>query len=106
MPADALGDFLRLYLAVDGDTAVAFLLCVVVLAIVTNRAELRVSELVSLRVRDIDGERKLLRIEQGKGAKDRQVIIAPALLDRLRRYWQDSAPPTGSSLITNIESSR
>ena len=49
---------------------------------------LRVSELVSLRVGDIDGERKLLRIEQGKGAKDRQVIIAPSLYEQLRRYWQ------------------
>jgi integrase len=53
---------------------------------------LRVSELVSLRVGDIDGERKLLRIEQGKGSKDRQVLIAPALLDRLRRYWQAQRP--------------
>jgi site-specific recombinase XerD len=53
---------------------------------------LRVSELVSLRVRDIDGERRLLRIEQGKGAKDRQVLIAPALHDRLRRYWQKARP--------------
>jgi integrase/recombinase XerD len=35
---------------------------------------LRVSELVSLRVGDIDGERRLLRIEQGKGAKDRQQV--------------------------------
>lgn len=49
---------------------------------------LRVSELVSLRVGDIDGERKLLRIEQGKGAKDRQVIIAPSLYQQLRHYWQ------------------
>jgi integrase len=48
---------------------------------------LRVSELVSLRVSDIDGERRLLRIEQGKGAKDRHAIIAPSLLDRLCRYW-------------------
>jgi site-specific recombinase XerD len=55
---------------------------------------LRVSELVSLRVSDIDGERKLLRIEQGKGAKDRQVIIAPTLLDRLRRYWRAQRPVT------------
>lgn len=53
---------------------------------------LRVSELVSLRVSDIDGERKLLRIEQGKGAKDRLVIIAPSLLDRLRRYWRAQRP--------------
>ncbi len=36
---------------------------------------LRVSELVSLKVRDIDGERHLLRVEQGKGARDRQVVL-------------------------------
>lgn len=53
---------------------------------------LRVSELVSLRVGDIDGERQLLRIEQGKGAKDRQVIIAPGLHRQLRRYWQLQRP--------------
>ncbi|MGR8981563.1 MAG: tyrosine-type recombinase/integrase [Gammaproteobacteria bacterium] len=48
---------------------------------------LRVSELVALKVRHIDGERRLLRVEQGKGAKDRLVEIAPALLQQLRRYW-------------------
>ena len=48
---------------------------------------LRVSEVVALRVHDIDGERQLLRIEQGKGAKDRLVNIEPGLLQRLRRYW-------------------
>lgn len=53
---------------------------------------LRVSELVALRVSDIDGERSLLRIEQGKGAKDRLVVIAPALLGRLRGYWRAYRP--------------
>jgi integrase len=53
---------------------------------------LRVSEVVAVRVRDIDGERSLLRIEQGKGAKDRLVIISPALLDALRRYWHAQHP--------------
>ena len=53
---------------------------------------LRVSEVVAVRVRDIDGERSLLRIEQGKGAKDRLVIIGPRLLDALRRYWQAQRP--------------
>jgi site-specific recombinase XerD len=48
---------------------------------------LRVSELVNLKVRDIDGERRLLRINQGKGAKDRMVEIADTLLLQLRRYW-------------------
>ena len=49
---------------------------------------LRVSELMALKVRDIDSERQLLRIEQGKGAKDRQVILSPSLLQKLRDYWQ------------------
>lgn len=49
---------------------------------------LRVSEVVSLQVRHIDGERSLLRVEQGKGAKDRLVIVSDALLDALRRYWR------------------
>lgn len=53
---------------------------------------LRVSEVVVLRVRDVDGERRRLRIEQGKGAKDRLVILAPDLLDGLRRYWTRCRP--------------
>lgn len=55
---------------------------------ITYGCGLRVSEVVALRVRDIDGERALLRIEQGKGARDRLVALAPALLDRLRAYWR------------------
>ena len=53
---------------------------------------LRVSEVVALRVDDIDCERRLLRVEQGKGAKDSAVIISPLLLDKLRRYWRCSRP--------------
>jgi integrase/recombinase XerD len=53
---------------------------------------LRVSELVALKVRDIDSERQLLRIEQGKGAKDRQVILSPSLLEQLRDYWRHYRP--------------
>ncbi len=49
---------------------------------------LRVSEVVSLQVRHIDGERHLLRVEQGKGAKDRLVIVSETLLEALRRYWR------------------
>lgn len=49
---------------------------------------LRVSELLNLKVGDIDGERRLLRIDQGKGAKDRMVEIPQTLLVQLRRYWQ------------------
>jgi integrase len=53
---------------------------------------LRVSELVAIKVRHIDGERRLLRVEQGKGAKDRQVEIPDTLLKGLRRYWQAYRP--------------
>ena len=45
---------------------------------------LRVSELVALQVRDIDGERRLLRIVQGKGAKDRLVVLSETLLAQLK----------------------
>ena len=53
---------------------------------------LRVSELVALKVRHIDGERGWLRVEQGKGGKDRLVLISPSLLDRLRQYWRRYRP--------------
>ena len=54
---------------------------------------LRVSELVALKVRHIDGERHLLRVEQGKGAKDRHVVLSAALLAQLRDYWRRDRPP-------------
>lgn len=53
---------------------------------------LRVSELVQVRVGDIDGERSLLRVEQGKGARDRLVVIGPTLLTQLRIFWQQTRP--------------
>ena len=52
---------------------------------------LRVSELVSLKVRHVD-ERQLLRVEQGKGVKDRTVMVSAALLAQLRHYWQRYHP--------------
>lgn len=53
---------------------------------------LRVSELVALRLSDIDSERCLLRIEQGKGAKDRLVPLSESLLQKLRDYWRSYRP--------------
>lgn len=53
---------------------------------------LRVSELVALKVHHIDGERQLLRVEQGKGAKDRLVVLPVTLLKQLRHYWFDFRP--------------
>ena len=55
---------------------------------------LRVSEVVALRVRDVDGERRLLRVTQGKGAKDRAVILGEGLLEALRAYWRLYRPAT------------
>ncbi len=51
-------------------------------------AGLRVSEVVSLKVSDIDGERMTLRVEQGKGRKDRYAMLSPVLLERLRAWWR------------------
>jgi len=53
---------------------------------------LRLSELLAVRVKDIDGERSLLRVEQGKGAKDRLVPLSPTLLGELRAYWRVFRP--------------
>jgi site-specific recombinase XerD len=53
---------------------------------------LRVSELVGLQVRHIDGERGLLRVEQGKGAKDRNVTLPETLREQLRAYWRAYRP--------------
>jgi len=53
---------------------------------------LRLSEVVAVRIQDIDGERRLLRVHQGKGAKDRLVSLSPSLLERLRAYWQRDRP--------------
>ena len=54
---------------------------------------LRVSEVVEIKVKQIDGERALLHVAQGKGGKDRVVIIAPSLLKQLREYWQQFRTP-------------
>jgi len=53
---------------------------------------LRVSELVAIKVRHIDGERHLLRVEQGKGRKDRLVSLSDSLLCELRAYWKRYRP--------------
>jgi integrase/recombinase XerD len=53
---------------------------------------LRLSEVLHLKVADIDSERKLLRIEQAKGAKDRLVPLSPTLLEELRAHWRCARP--------------
>jgi site-specific recombinase XerD len=56
-------------------------------------AGLRVSEVVALHVADIDSQRMLLRVQQGKGQKDRYAMLSPRLLDVLRRYFRAIRPP-------------
>ena len=51
-------------------------------------AGLRASEVVALKVGDIDSARMTLRIEQGKGGKDRYAMLSPVLLERLRAWWR------------------
>ena len=53
---------------------------------------LRVGDVVAIKVSHIDGERHLLKVVQGKGQKDRLVIIGPQLLEELRRYWRCNRP--------------
>jgi integrase/recombinase XerD len=55
-------------------------------------AGLRVSEVVSLKISDIDSKRMLLRIEQGKGRKDRLAMLSPQLLELLRDWWRIARP--------------
>ena len=55
-------------------------------------AGLRVSELCHLKVGDIDSARMTIRVEQGKGAKDRYTLLSPRLLRELRRYWVGERP--------------
>src|SRR5499427_1024571 len=51
-------------------------------------AGLRVSEVAALKVCDIDSKRMLIRVEQGKGRKDRNAMLSPVLLELLREWWK------------------
>lgn len=55
-------------------------------------AGLRVSEAAHLKVTDIDSQRMMLRVVQGKGQKDRFVMLSPKLLEILRAYWKTEHP--------------
>ena len=57
-------------------------------------AGLRLSEITNLKVSDIDSKRMLLRIEQGKGQKDRNGMLSPRLLEVLREWWLIGQPTT------------
>ncbi|WP_042298645.1 tyrosine-type recombinase/integrase [Paraburkholderia bannensis] len=59
---------------------------------VAYSAGLRVSEATHLKVTDIDSQRMVLRVEQGKGDADRYVMLSPRLLEILRGYWRVVRP--------------
>lgn len=54
---------------------------------------LRVTELSRLKVSDIDSQRMMIRVESGKGRKDRYTVLSPKLLEALRAYWKVYRPP-------------
>lgn len=55
-------------------------------------AGLRISESVRLKFTDIDSQRMVIRVDQGKGQKDRYVMLSPKLLETLRNYWRAVRP--------------
>ena len=55
-------------------------------------AGLRAAEVISLKVSDIDSKRMIIRVEQGKGGKDRNVMLSPSPLDLLRTWWKAARP--------------
>ena len=63
------------------------------LLMTTYASGLRVSEVIRLRISDIDSTRMMIRVNQGKGHKDRYTILSHRLLDELRAYWKHYRPP-------------
>jgi site-specific recombinase XerD len=59
---------------------------------ITYSAGLRVSEAAKLKVTDIDSKRMMVRVQQGKGGKDRYSILSQTALELLRRYWRQYRP--------------
>jgi site-specific recombinase XerD len=64
-----------------------------VLLMTTYGGGLRVSEVVRVKVTDIDGKRMMIRVDQGKGNKDRYTTLSERLLEELRLYWKMFRPP-------------
>ena len=53
---------------------------------------LRIGEVIKLKVSDIDSKRMMIRVQEGKGSKDRYTILSPRLLSELRTYWKRYRP--------------
>jgi len=87
----------KLPVVLSADEVVGFLQAVKgtrnrVALMTTYAAGLRASEAARLKVTDIDSGRMVIRVEQGKGAKDRYVMLSPQLLEILRAYWRLTKP--------------
>lgn len=87
----------RLPIVLSPDEVLQFLDCVPGLkhrAILTTcyAAGLRISEVLHLRPTDIDSRRMVIRVDQGKGQKDRYVMLSPKLLELLRTWWRMERP--------------
>lgn len=63
-----------------------------VLVMLAYSTGMRISEVLHLRICDIDSKRMMIRVEQGKGQKDRYVPLSPTLLQWLRLYWKVARP--------------
>jgi site-specific recombinase XerD len=87
----------RLPVVLSPEEVLRFLSCVPSVmhrAILTTcyAAGLRISEALHLRPTDVDSSRMVIRIEQGKGQKDRYVMLSPKLLELLRDWWRLTRP--------------
>ena len=65
-----------------------------VILTVCYAAGLRISEAIQLRIGDIDSQRMVIRVDQGKGQKDRYVMLSAKLLEILRAWWRHAKPTT------------
>lgn len=95
----------KLPVVLDQDEVAEFFACIPSLKyraalMLCYGAGLRISEAVSIRLGDIDSKRMLIRVEQGKGKKDRYAMLPPRLLAILRRYWRSTMPVTPSLRTT------